>query len=167
MASEEVPNLTAVSLRERLFALVRGNDSEDPLPPRKKPASLIYDVDDNPPLFVRLGVSIQHVFLMFVSWLYIVVLVNAIGGTATQTEDLIRMSMIAAGVGTVLMGTRGIFGSGYFCPLSSSLTYLPSSILAVQAGGFSLLFGMVTFSGVMTGALSRLTRRLRVLFPPE
>ena len=63
---------------------------------------------------MRLGVSIQHVFLMFVSWLYIVVLVNSIGGTATQTEDLIRMSMIAAGVGTILMGTRGVFRSGYF-----------------------------------------------------
>jgi xanthine permease XanP len=166
MASD-FPNVTAVSLRDRLFALIRRDDSEDPLHPRKKPASLIYDVDDNPPLFVRLGVSIQHVFLMFVSWLYIVVLVNAVGGTEAQTENLIRMSMIAAGVATILMATQGVLGSGYFCPLSSSLTYLPSSILAVQTGGFSLLFGMVAFAGAVTGVLSRMTRRLRVLFPPE
>jgi len=166
MASD-LPNLTVVSLRDRLFALIRRDDSEDPLHPRKKPANLIYDVDDNPPLFVRLGVSVQHVFLMFVSWLYIVVLVNAVGGTEAQTENLIRMSMTAAGVATILMATQGILGSGYFCPLSSSLTYLPSSILAVQTGGFSLLFGMVAFAGAVTGVLSRMTRRLRVLFPPE
>jgi len=150
-----------------LFALVHGTDSEDPLHPRKKPASLIYGVDDSPPLLMRLGVSIQHVFLMVVSWLYIVVIVNSVGGTESQAGNLIRMSMIAAGAATILQATQGLLGSGYFCPLSSSLTYLPSSILAARAGGFSLLFGMVAFAGAATGVLSRMTRRLRVLFPPE
>jgi xanthine permease XanP len=167
MASEGLPNPTADSWRERLFALVRPAESRDVLHPRKKPASLIYDVDDNPPLFVRLGVSIQHVFLMFTSWLYILVIVNSVGGTEAQAANLIRMSMIGAGVATILQATRGVLGSGYLCPLSSSLTYLPSSILAARTAGFSLLFGMVTFSGAVTGVLSRMTRRLRVLFPPE
>lgn len=126
-----------------------------------------YDVDETPPLLVRLGVSIQHVFLMSVGWLCIVVIVNSIGGTARQTENLTRMSMIAAGISTILLATRGAFGSGYFCPLSSSLTYLPPSILAVRMGGFSLLFGMVATAGLLTGLLSRVTNRLRIQFPPE
>lgn len=167
MAFHEVPNPAVASWRERLFTLIRPADSGDPAHPRKKPASLIYDVDDNPPLFVRLGVSIQHVFLMFVSWLYILVLVSSVGGTADQAANLIRLSMIGAGVATMLQATRGALGSGYFCPLSSSLTYLPSSILAASTGGFSLMFGMTAFAGAITGVLSRMTRRLRVLFPPE
>jgi xanthine permease XanP len=168
MATERLPNPLRFSLRERFLALVsRPRDTEDPLHARKKPASLLYDVDETPPLLMRLGVSIQHVFLMSVGWLYIVVIVNSMGGTEAQTENLIRMSMIAAGVGTILFATRGKFGSGYFCPLSSSLTYLPSSILAVHTGGFSLLFGMVATAGVMTSILSRVTNRLRILFPPE
>ena len=167
MASQDLPNPIRVSLRERYLALFLGADSEEPANPPKKPTTLIYGVDDHPPLFVRLGVSVQHICLMFVGWLYIVVIVNSIGGTEAQAEDLIRMSMIAAGLATILQATRGILGSGYFCPLSSSLTYLPSSILAARTGGLSLLFGMVAFSGAITGLLSRMTRHLRVLFPPE
>ncbi len=147
--------------------LVRRSDSDDPPHPRKRPTSLLYEVDDNPPLLVRLGASIQHVLLMSVGWLYIVVIVNAAGGTEAQAQDLMRMSMIAAGLATILQGTQGILGSGYLCPLSSSLTYLPSSILAVRTAGFSLLLGMVAFAGATTGILSRMTRHLRILFPPE
>ncbi len=167
MAFESDSNPILASVRERFLALVRRRDFDDPLHPRKRPASLLYDVDDNPPLLVRLGASIQHVFLMSVGWLYIVVIVNAVGGTVIQARDLIRMSMIAGGVATILQASQGILGSGYLCPLSSSLTYLPSSVLAARTGGFSLLFGMVAFSGAVTGVLSRMTGHLRVLFPPE
>jgi NCS2 family nucleobase:cation symporter-2 len=167
MAAEGFPNLVHLSVWQRLSVLVRRQEPDDPLHHRKRPTSLLYDVDDNPPLPVRLGASIQHVLLMSIGWLYIVVIVNAVGGTESQAQDLIRMSMIAAGLGTIVQASRGILGSGYLCPLSSSLTYLSSSILAVQTGGFSLLFGMVAFAGAMTGIFSRLSRRLRVLFPPE
>ena len=132
-------------LRAGFTALVHRADYDDPLHPRKKPTSLLYDVDSYPPLLVRLAASIQHVFLMSVSWLYVVVIVNAVGGTTTQAQDMIRMSMIAAGVATILQASRGILGSGYLCPLSSSLTYLPSSVLAARTGGFSLILGMVAF----------------------
>jgi len=108
MASEGLPNLMPLSVRERLLALFRPGASEDTLHLRKKPTGLLYDVDDTPPLLVRLGVSIQHVFLMSVGWLYVVVMVNSVGGTATQAEDLIRMSMIAAGLATILQATRGV-----------------------------------------------------------
>ena len=168
MATEGLPNALPFSLRAHLLSLIFPSPLEaKKSASRKRPPTLLYDVDETPPLLVALGVSVQHVFLMSVGWLYIVVIVNAVGGTETQTADLIRMSMIGAGVATILQAARGILGSGYFCPLSSSLTYLPPSILAVRTGGYSLLFGMVAFSGVATGLISRLTNRLRVLFPPE
>jgi xanthine permease XanP len=167
MASEGFPSVTLTSLRERLLALVRRPEFDDPLHLRKKPTSLLYDVDENPPLGVRLGAAIQHVFLISIGWLYIVVIVNAVGGTPAQAEDLIRMSMIAAGTATILQATQGILGSGYLCPLSSSLTYLQPSILAARTGGFSLFLGMVAFAGAATGIMSRMTSRLRALFPPE
>ena len=88
MATEGLPKPLAYSLRERLLALLSPpRDAEDPLHARKKPANLLYDVDETPPFLMRLGVSIQHVFLMSVGWLYIVVIVNSIGGTEAQTED--------------------------------------------------------------------------------
>jgi NCS2 family nucleobase:cation symporter-2 len=104
---------------------------------------------------------------MSVGWIYVVVAVNAIGGTPAQAQSLIRMSMIAAGITTILQAGRGLVGSGYLCPASCSLTYLAPSILAARTGGLSLLFGMTTVSGVFTGLLSRVIRRLRWAFPPD
>src|SRR5262252_1029484 len=134
---------------------------------RKRPSSLLYDVDESPPLWVRLGVSFQHVFLLSVGWLYVVVIVNSIGGTEAQAASIIRISMIAGGLATILQSTRGVLGSGYFCPLTSSLIFLPPSILAVQTGGYALVFGMVATAGILLSLMSRVLDRVRVLFPPE
>jgi xanthine permease XanP len=134
---------------------------------RKRPSNLLYDVDETPPLLVRLGVSFQHVFLMSVGWLYVLVIVNSIGGTEAEAQAIIRISMIAGGLATILQSTRGVLGSGYFCPITSSLIFLPASILAVQTGGYTLLFGMIATAGILLGLMSRVLDRLRVLFPPE
>jgi xanthine permease XanP len=134
---------------------------------RKRPSNLLYDVDETPPLLVSLGVSFQHVFLLSVGWLYVVVIVNSIGGTEAQAESIIRISMIAGGLATILQCTRGALGSGYFCPLTSSLIFLPPSILAVQTGGYAVLFGMVAIAGILVSLMSRLLDRAKVLFPPE
>jgi NCS2 family nucleobase:cation symporter-2 len=116
---------------------------------------------------MRFAVSIQHIFLMSVGWLYVVVIVNAVGGGTSQAESLIRMSMIAGGIATILQSNRGIVGSGYFCPLSGSLTFLQPSILAVSTGGLSVLFGLVAVAGAFIAFLSRIAARLRVFFPSE
>jgi xanthine permease XanP len=96
-----------------------------------------------------------------------VVIVNSIGGTEAQAESIIRISMIAGGLSTILQSTRGVLGCGYFCPLTSSLIFLPPSILAVQTGGYTVLFGMVATAGILLSLMSRVLDRLRVLFPPE
>jgi NCS2 family nucleobase:cation symporter-2 len=161
-------NSFVASVRQRLEAMLAPEPSlegEEAL--RKKPANLLYDVDEAPPLLVRIGVSVQHIFLMSIGWLYVVVIVNSFGGTRTDAESIIRMSMIAGGLATILQANRSLVGSGYFCPLSGSLTYLQPSMLAARSGGFSVLFGMVAAAGVFTSFLSRITSRLRILFPPE
>jgi xanthine permease XanP len=168
MATEGLPNPLSSSLRQRFLALVTPAVPLDAaLSPRKRPANLIYDVDDAPPLLVRVGVSLQHIFLMSLGWLYVVVIVNSFGGGQAEAESMIRMSMIAGGLATILQANRLLIGSGYFCPLSGSLTYLQPSVLAVRSGGLSVLFGLVAAAGVFTSFLSRITSRLRVLFPPE
>lgn len=47
------------------------------------------------------------------------------------------------------------------------MIFLPPSILAVQTGGYTLLFGMVATAGILLSLLSRVLHRVRVLFPPE
>jgi len=168
MPSQALRNARSFSIRQLFsaFLLPRG-DTGDSGVVRKRPSNLLYDVDETPPLLVRLGVSFQHVFLMSVGWLYVLVIVNSIGGTESEAQSIIRISMIVGGLATILQSTRGVLGSGYFCPITSSLIFLPTSILAVQTGGYTLLFGMIAIAGILLSLMSRVLDRLRVLFPPE
>jgi len=146
----------------------RWRDWRSPIafPPRKKPANLIYGVDDVPPVAVRIAAAFQHLFVMSVGWIYVLLVVTAIGGTSAESQSLIRMSMIASGIATIVQAKRGL-GNGYLSPLTCSLTYLSPVVLAGIAGGYSLIFGMLLTAGIAGMLASRVVHRLRVLFPPE
>ena len=135
-------------------------------PGRRKPANLIYDVDDVPPVAVQIMGALQHLFVISVGWIYVLLVVNAIGGTSSETQNLIRMSMIASGIATILQAKRGL-GNGYLCPLTCSLTFLFPAVLAGLAGGYPLMFGMLLVAGTAGMLVSRVVHRLRILFPPE
>ena len=134
----------------------------------KRPLNLTYVVDDEPPLAATLLLGFQHVFLITISLIFPVVIVRSIGGTPQEAEFMVSMSMLAAGVGTVLhaLNRRGV-GSGYLCPALCGPSFLSASLLAANVGGLHLLFGMTAVAGSFEVLLSRFLHRLRVLFPPE
>jgi xanthine permease XanP len=135
---------------------------------RVKPANLTYSVDEAPPLPLTIVMGLQHVFVMSVGWIFVVVAATSIGASGLETSTMIRVSMIASGVATILQArTRGPLGSGYLCPFSCGPAYLSASILAGKTGGLSLVFGMTSFSGAFETVLSRGMKRLQKLFPPE
>ncbi len=137
-------------------------------PVRKRPARLLYDVDEHPPLGVALVLAIQHVLVLSVGWIYIVVLVTSFGGTTVQSQAMIRICMVITGIATILQArSHGVIGAGYLCPVFPGSNHLPTAILAAKTGGLPLVFGMTSFSGVVETLLSRFVRRLRVFFPPE
>ncbi len=115
---------------------------------------------------VQIAAAFQHLFVISVGWIYVVLVVSAMGGTSAETQSLIRMSMIASGIATILQARRRL-GNGYLCPLTCSLTYLSPVVLAGIAGGYSLMFGMLLTAGTAGMLVSRVVHRLRMLFPPE
>ena len=134
----------------------------------KKPAGLIYGVDDKPPLTASALLGLQHVFVMTSGWVLVVVIVTTIGGTPEEVANVLRMSMIASGIATILQSLpNSPVGSGYFCPISSGPAYVSASILAGKVGGLRLIFAMTVLSGLFEGLLARVVPRLRPLFPPE
>ncbi|MGH7826366.1 MAG: uracil-xanthine permease family protein [Candidatus Binatia bacterium] len=134
----------------------------------KKPANLIYGVDDKPPLTASVLLGLQHVFVMTSGWVLVVVIVTTIGGTQDEVANVLRMSMIASGIATILQSfPNGPVGSGYFCPISSGPAYVSASILAGKIGGLRAVFAMTVLSGLFEGLLARIVPRLRPLFPPE
>ncbi len=134
----------------------------------KKPASLIYGVDDKPPLTASLLLGLQHVFVMKSGWVMVVIIVTTIGGTQEEVANVLRMSMITSGIATILQSLpNSPFGSGYFCPISGGPAYISASILAGKVGGLRSVFAMTVISGLFEGLLARVLPRLRPLFPPE
>ena len=134
----------------------------------KKPAGLIYGVDDKPPLTPAALLGLQHVSVMSVGWIFVVVIITGIGGTQEEVTNVLRMSMIASGIATILQSLpNSPVGSGYFCPISSGPAYISASILAGKVGGLRAVFTMTMLSGLFEGLLARVVTRLRPLFPPE
>jgi hypothetical protein len=85
----------------------------------KKPSNLIYGVDDKLPVTTATLLAIQHVFVMTAGWVMIVVVATTIGANREEVTNVLRMSMIASGIGTILQSLReSHVGSGYLCPIS-------------------------------------------------
>ena len=161
-------NAAGSALTARIWSSILGvAKKKDSIGGRKRPSNLAYDVDEVPPLPLSLVLATQHVLAMSIGWIYVIVAIDAMGGTAGQTQSVLRISMIASGLTTILQARQGRWGSGYLCPASCSLTYLAPSILAGRIGGLPLLFGMTAVNGVFTAVLSRFLRKLRALFPPD
>jgi xanthine permease XanP len=134
----------------------------------KKPANLIYGLDESPSLATTLLLGLQHILALSSAFVYPVILVQETGMLAAQAERMIHTSMIVMGIATILQTLRyGRIGSGYLCPEQVGPAYLPVSILAVKTGGLPLLAGMTLVSGLFGVVLSRLMGRLRPFFPAE
>jgi NCS2 family nucleobase:cation symporter-2 len=134
----------------------------------KKPANLIYGLDESPSLAITLLLGLQHILAVSSAFVFPVILLQETGILPAQAERMIYASMIVMGIATILQTLRyGGIGSGYFCAERLSPAYLPASILAVKTGGLPLLAGMTLVSGVCGVVLSRLMSRLRPFFPAE
>src|SRR6185437_10553132 len=55
---------------------------------RRKPANMIYDVDEVPPLSQRIVLALQHVFVISVGWIFVVVMTSGFGATAEQAQAI-------------------------------------------------------------------------------
>ncbi len=136
----------------------------------RKPANLLYGLNDRPPIGVTLALGLQHVFILFISLIFPAIIVNLLGNNIDphSARSFVSLSMIAGGILTILQAVRAKnFGSGYLCPAVSGPAYLSASILAINAGGLPLLFGMTAFAGAIEAAISRVMNRIRFLFTAE
>lgn len=110
----------------------------------KNTVNLQYDVNDKPPIWQWIILSLQHVFAMFGATVLVPILVNAgIAAAGVEGEALsIAVALVTAGLGTLIYiaCTRG--KSPVF--LGSSFAFISPVIAAYVAGGIS---------GAMTGIM--------------
>ncbi|HEX37447.1 MAG TPA: xanthine permease, partial [Candidatus Cloacimonetes bacterium] len=137
---------------------------------KKKPANLIYGVDDKPPFVTTVFLGLQHVFVIFIAMIFPVMIVNHLGTSIDPrtASGFISITMISSGIVTILQALKkGPVGSGYLCPSVCGPSYLQASFMAISSGGLPVLFGMTAFVGVAESIFSRFMHKLRVLFPAE
>jgi xanthine permease XanP len=134
----------------------------------KKPANLIYGLEDAPPAGVTLLLGVQHLAVVLIYLVIPVVVAQAAGASVEVIEHLVSMTLIALGIAALLQSLpRGPVGSGFLCPPVCTAAYLSPALLAAKAGGLPLVFGMVLIAGLFEAGLSRLLSRLRGVFTPE
>jgi xanthine permease XanP len=134
----------------------------------KKPANIVYGLDEAPPLLVTAGNAVQHVALISINFVYPLLIFRLADVPVSGVASLLAVGLIVLGVGTFLQaGKLGPIGSGFLCPATFTAAYLSPSLLAVKAGGLPLLFGMTLFAGMLEALFSRLLHRMRPYFPTE
>lgn len=132
----------------------------------RKPAGLVYGVEDRPPWIVTVLSGLQHVALISVNLVYPVLVFRACGASPAVVTALLSVGLCVLGIASFLQANRRT-GSGYMCPATFTATYIAPSLLAAKAGGLPLVFGMTLFAGVVEGLLAPVLRRLRALVPVE
>lgn len=134
----------------------------------KRPANLIYALEERPPWLVVALNGVQHVGLIAINLVYPVLVFRLAGVPASMLASLLCAGFLVLAIATVLQCKRlGPLGSGYMCPATITATYFSPSLLAVKTGGLSLLFGMTLFAGVLEAALARGLQRMRAILPTE
>lgn len=135
------------------------------MPPMRS-SDLIYKLDDVPPWNHLLALSVQQMLFMFAASTFPAMLVREIGGSVELATAMVSLTMIAAGVGSVIQASRLPFmGSGYLCPNVCGPSYLGASLHAAWVGGLPVMRGMILFSGLVEMALAPIIKRVRGLFP--
>ncbi len=135
---------------------------------KRKPASLLYAVDESPPPLITAFNGVQHVGLIAINLVYPLLVFRLAETPVPLTTNLLAIGLLVLGIGTFLQALRvGPIGSGYMCPSTFTAAYLGPSLLAVKTGGLPLLFGMTLFAGALEAAFSKLLDRMRPIFPPE
>lgn len=130
----------------------------------RRPADLIYSVDERPPLGPLIALGLQHAALASVYLVLIVIVANAAGAPSHTALAMVSFALMALAFSSALQASPA--GSGYLAIPVYSAIYLAPSVLAAQTGGLPLVFGMTVFAGLVQAGLSFGLRHLRWLFPP-
>lgn len=134
----------------------------------KKPATLVYGVEEHPPFMVTLITALQHVGVVAIFLIYPLIVLRQSGAPADEISSVLRLAMLALAFAVTLQALpKGPVGSRFLAPSIFTGVYLAPSIMAVKIGGMPLLWGMTMFAGLVEFGLSLMWTRLRAFIPPE
>lgn len=137
-------------------------------PSAVRPSSLVYGLEDRPPAATALLVSAQQVAAMVVGTITPpLILAGILKWNPADTAYFVSMALLASAFGTLLQTTRpGPVGSGLLSVTGTSFSFLQPLVLAGQAGGFALMFGMSLVTAPVQLLLAPFLPKLHRVFTP-
>ncbi|WON76880.1 uracil-xanthine permease family protein [Serratia sp. UGAL515B_01] len=140
-------------------------------------SDLIYRLEDRPPLPQTLFAASQHLLAMFVAVITPALLIcQALGLSAQDTQHIISMSLFASGLASILqIKTWGPVGSGLLSIQGTSFNFVSPLImggLALKNGGadvptmMAALFGTLMVASCTEILLSRVLHLARRIITP-
>ena len=130
--------------------------------------TLLYGVDDKPPLGITLLLALQYTLLNIGGMMLSPLIISAaVGLDPGQTEYLVFVTLLVGSISTFIQVARvGNIGSGYLMVLGPSGAFIACSISAVSMGGLPLLGTMTLISAPVEALISYLIRFVRKVFTP-
>jgi xanthine permease XanP len=132
-----------------------------------RPTQLVYAVDEWPPPLQLALLGAQYAAMSAIYLVLVAVVLRGAKLPEAETTALMGISCVALAIGTLLQALhRGPIGSGFLAPPIYLATFLGPSVLAVQAGGMPLVFGMTIIAGVAEMLIALLLTRMRIIVTP-
>ncbi|WP_374443530.1 uracil-xanthine permease family protein [Stella sp.] len=132
----------------------------------RKPANLVYGLDDRPPWSVTLLLAFQHAVLILMFVAYPLIVAAGAGFSPEATRNFVTATILAMGIGTILQAWSR-FGSGYLLVHNPNPIHIPTLIQAGAVGGPALIATLGLFSAAVQASMGRIIRPLRRLLPAE
>ncbi len=109
-----------------------------------------YEPDERCPPLTAIGVGVQGVALGLPSMVLIVAItVQSIGQDDDYLVWAVFSALVIAGIGTMLQAGRlGRIGSGHLLLMAATASFIPISVLALDAGGPATLASLIAVSGL-------------------
>ncbi|CAK9886906.1 MAG: Xanthine permease XanP [Candidatus Erwinia impunctatus] len=144
---------------------------------KEKQSELIYHLEDRPPLPQTLFAASQHLLAMFVAVITPALLIcNALGLPAEDTQHIISMSLFASGIASVIqIKAWGQVGSGLLSIQGTSFNFVTPLIMggvALKTGGadtttmMAALFGTLMLASCTEMLLSQVLHLARRVITP-
>jgi xanthine permease XanP len=135
---------------------------------KSAPSVLVYGLEDRLPAGVALLVSAQHVAAMVVGTITPpLILAGILKWNPADTAYFVSMALLASALGTLLQTCRpGPVGSGLLSVTGTSFSFLQPLVLAGQAGGLAMMFGLSLVTAPVQLVLAPFLPKLQRVFTP-
>ncbi len=130
--------------------------------------SLIYAIEDRPPLKESIFAAFQHLLAIFVAIITPpLIIAGALNLDLETTSYLVSMSLLASGISTFIQCKRaGPIGCGLLCIEGTSFSFIAPIISAGMTGGLSTIFGAVISGSFIEMAVSRVLKFTTKIITP-